>query len=144
MKKVITWLIIIIISVSACDIEQSNIGELEGLWQLYRTDTIATGGSADLRESQLSWAFQGELLEMKSHPLSRLDFVARYTITSDSLFVEDLRVLDREKGDPLPDNLEDVKCFGINTPNEHFRLLFFNKEQMRLQSETLIIYLRKY
>jgi hypothetical protein len=129
---------------SSCSVERSDIGRLEGLWQLYRVDTIATGGCCDLRQSQLAWAFQGKLLELRSHPYSYLDFIASYSMTTDSLYIDNLRLLDREHGDPLLSDADSVRCFGVNKTNEHFRVLHFSDELFQLQSDRLVIYLRKY
>ena len=64
MKKLIIFVFGLCLLATACELETSKNGDLDGLWQLKTVDTLASGHSADMRQSQTWWAIQGKMLQM--------------------------------------------------------------------------------
>jgi hypothetical protein len=70
---------------TACDFETSNNGDLDGYWQLKQVDTLATGGSADMRTSGLFWSVQVNLLETRDNKNANINIYWRFEKTGDRL-----------------------------------------------------------
>ena len=52
---------------AGCDKESSDNGDLDGFWQMTEKmdGFCGTMGGADMRQSGLTWAFQGHILELR-------------------------------------------------------------------------------
>ena len=48
-------LLFILLLPAACDIESTDNGNLDGFWHLEQVDTLATGGSLNLKEQKIFW-----------------------------------------------------------------------------------------
>ena len=63
------------------------------------------------------------------------------------LIVYDLRVVDRDAGDPLvtESEMEDLRAYGIsNLEEEQFQIKQLNSDDMHLESSSESLYFRKY
>ena len=66
MKRFFIYIIGIGLLLTACDMESSDNGHLDGFWQMTsKTDQYAKRGAVDMRDSGITWAFQGKLLELR-------------------------------------------------------------------------------
>lgn len=131
---------------AACSLHSSDNGELDGFWQATAVDTIATGKSADVSNSQMSWSFQGDILHIR--PCRNLgglsEYICRFINTGDSLTVFDVLISDREVGDIAVTDSMSLSGTGLTHPYERFEILLLNEESMFLQSDSLRINFRKY
>ena len=101
MKKSFLHILFLATLLTACHVERSDNGPLDGFWQLKTVDTLSTGGTADMRLSQLTWAFQGGLVEFRYAPSREQDFYMSFTHRGDSLLLFGAHHLLREQGDTL-------------------------------------------
>lgn len=75
MKKIVSYIystlfICAVLFLSACELETSGNGDLDGLWQLSLQDSVGTTVVQDMRQSGVYWAVQVRLLEIKGGPQS--------------------------------------------------------------------------
>lgn len=152
MKKTIYTIIAgMTLILAACDIETSNNGDLDGLWQLTAVDTLATGGHTDMRISNITWAVQGRLLEFKR---GGDGFICLFTHEGGHLLTGDIRVIDRDNEDPLVSDVHAVYVkdypyptlaeLGINALPEDFKVITLTSSKMVLESSLLCLSFRKY
>ena len=152
MKRKLVFLPIYIILLIApcllnsCEIESSDNGKLDGFWQLATVDTLATGGSADLTATGLTWSFQGRLLQLREVTMkSKFDnILCRFSHNGNKLTVNNPAHVDREKGDPIVENVDDLRPFGINNLEETFTVVTLSNKIMVLKSDHLQLNFRKY
>ena len=52
---------------SACTIETSDNGDLDGYWHLEQVDTLATGGKLNLSKERVFWGVQHKLISCEHH-----------------------------------------------------------------------------
>ena len=132
----------------ACDIESSDNGDLDGFWQLRSVDTLATGGTTDMRLSQITWAIQGTLLETRLATTFdyKCDIIFHFEHTADALTLHSPYLSQRDSGDIKVEmkDIELLRPFGINKLEERFRILELNSDAMTLESDWLRLWFRKY
>ena len=139
---------------ASCNIESSDNGDLDGLWQLASVDTLTTGGHADLRGSNVAWAFQGKLLELKR---AEVWYVCKFTHADGMLTLGTLFYVDRNQEDPEVKEDSEVKDgeeersklsalqpYGINALEESFKVITLKSGTMVLESTMLRLNFRKY
>jgi len=146
MKKYLIFLMTAGLLLASCELEHSDNGDLDGLWLLSSVDTLATGGTADVRQQQVTWAVQGTILEMRvatSHDVMQ-DIVFDFNHTSDSLLLHNPYISDRDNGDVRVDDVALLRIFGLSRLEEGFKVMQLSDENMQLQSKTLRLYFRKY
>ena len=154
MKKYVFYLLLgcLSLSMTSCDLETSDNGELDGLWQLASVDTLATDGHTDLRERNVCWAVQGKLLELKR---ADIWYICKFSNENGFLTLGTLHFVERDAGDPevVDDNsdelddkykLEALRPYGINALEESFRIEKLNSSTMVLESTLLRLNFRKY
>ena len=137
---------LVTVFVQSCDIEHSDNGDYDGLWQLTAVDSLApesTDGHRDMRESNISWCIQGSLLELM-HANTSDCYFCRFVQADGKMKIEDLRHWSKEYQDPLVTDVAEVQRFGVNALPEHFDILTINKETMVLQSSLIRLSFRKY
>jgi hypothetical protein len=146
MKRLLIYIIGVALAVTACDIERSDNGDLDGLWQLAAVDTLPQGGTADMRDSQITWGVQGSLLETRVAPSEKEGdiIVFRFSHTGDELVLTQPYIYKREKGDIAVENDSLLMKFGITRLEEHFKVLELTGSHMQLQSDRLRLHFRKY
>jgi len=131
------------VAFSSCDMETSDNGKLDGLWQLTTIDTLSTGCKADVRENGISWAFQGKLLEVRSSDGQR-DVIYRFNHTEGNLQLSAPYISKREEGDIKVEDLERVRIYGISQLEPTYRVVQLEKNWMCLEDGVLILSFRKY
>jgi hypothetical protein len=147
MKRLLIYIIGVSLLVVSCDIvHRSGNGDLDGFWQLKAVDTLTNNHTCDMRESQIAWAVQGALLEVrKVDDLAfESDIVFQFEHYSDSLLLHSPYIVKRDVGDVLVTDVSLLQPFGINDTEEGFRVLKLNGSKMILQSKTLRLYFRRY
>ena len=134
MKRVLFYMIIGMGLLTSCSSESSNNGDLDGFW-------LMTGRPG------LTWSFQGKILEFRDVNQVHHDLMAKFRHEGNLLIVYDLRVVDRDAGDPLvtESEMEDLRAYGINNlEEEQFQIKQLNSNDMHLESSSESLYFRKY
>ena len=134
MKRVLFYIIIGMGLLTSCSSESSNNGDLDGFW-------LMTGRPG------LTWSFQGKILEFRDVNQVHHDLMAKFRHEGNLLIVYDLRVVDRDAGDPLvtESEMEDLRAYGIsNLEEEQFQIKQLNSDDMHLESSSESLYFRKY
>lgn len=128
----------------SCDVLHTDKDSIDGFWQLVAVDTLATGTTADMRESQVTWAVQGSLLEVRIADSFMEDFVFKFEHTSNSLKLLSPYQIDRDHGDVKVVNVDLLRPFGINELEENFTLIQLSGSQLILESSLLRLHFRNY
>lgn len=130
---------------SACDMEMSHNGDLDGFWVMDAVDTVATGRHSDLQAYYLTWGFQGRLLELRSLSGAGADYICRFDHSGDSLRVFRPCIADREHGDSLLAEVDScLRLMGVNHLSESYLVLKLNHKQMTLRSKEVTLHFSKY
>lgn len=144
MKQHIIGLLLAIAAFSACDIEHSNNGNLDGYWQLTQLDTIATGGSADMKESAIYWAVQHNLLEIKNvNDLLRNVFF-RFEQSEATLRIYNPISDNKVISDSVVTSPVTLQPFGIQHLDETLAIEQLTSSHMTLRNELFRFHFRKY
>lgn len=129
---------------ASCDFHVSDNGDLDGFWQLTDVDTLANGHSGDVRELQVFWSVQADLLEMHDigdeHP--RLLF--RFKHEGDRLILSSPIANNRSISDSIVTDVNTISFYGLSHLTETLQVLQLTGQKMTLQSERLRMYFRKY
>ena len=146
MKRLLIYIIGVVLLTTACEFHASDNGDLDGFWQLSSVDTLATGGSADLRYEQLSWSFQGHFVELRDALDYMLagDIIGRFQHHGDSLTLSDFYFSKRDSGDIKLQHPEPLRHYGVSRLQQSFHVLQLNSSRMTLQSDSLRLNLRRY
>lgn len=134
MKRILLFIIIGVGLLTGCKSESSNNGDLGGFWQM-------TGRPG------LTWSFQGKILEFRDVNQVHHDLMAKFRHEGNLLIVYDLRVVDRDAGDPLvtESEMEDLRAYGINDlVEEQFQIRQLTSDDMHLESDDESLHFRKY
>jgi len=146
MKRFLLYIIIGIGSLTACSVEHSDNGDLDGFWKMTKMTTGERAWSEEeLQASGVTWAFQGSILELRDVCSKYQDLLVKFRHEGDSLIVWDFRVLDRDAGDQLVTDATMLHPYGIyNDTEEHFRILQLTSDRMLLESGNTRLEFRKY
>jgi len=126
---------------SSCTLETSNNGKLDGMWLMTNIDTLATGGSADVRESLITWSFQVKLMQLR-HPNNRMVF--HFLHENNQLILMDAVIDDRMSGDrPVTDN-ETMQRVGLTQPKDTFIVLNLTNNDLNIANKQYRFRFRKY
>lgn len=128
---------------TACELESSNNGDLDGYWHMQRVDTLSTGGSTDLSDSLRFWAVQMSLLNLTDKGGDAGEFLLRFAYDSDSLRLYDPHYSNRMTGDPSLDDAAPLAPYGINAVDETFAIERLNGSYMTLKGGTLRLQFNK-
>ena len=60
-------LLICVLMLTACTLETSHNGALDGYWKLSSIDTLSTGGINDLTDASIFWSVQKNLLTVRDN-----------------------------------------------------------------------------
>ncbi len=146
MRRFFIYLIGVALLAVGCTMESSDNGNLDGLWQLTRIDTLQTGRSVDMRYSQVVWCVQGALLETRiaDHYEMEDDVIFRFSLSGDSLKLHSPFFSYRDLGDVKVEDVSLLYPFGIMRLEECFLVQHLSSSYMQLQSDSLRLYFRKY
>ena len=144
MKRLLI-LLLLACSMAACELETSTHGDLDGFWLLTGVDTLATGGHQELRDSSLTWSFQGRILEIRraSHRYNEA-FICKFQHEGGYIRVYDIYTIRREFDDPRVEDLTPLRKYGVNALDERFLVVTLNDDRMVLQSNGLQINFEKH
>lgn len=142
-----TWLIALgtLLLLTACDWETSDNGNLDGFWQMTDVDTLATGGHENVKEKALTWSFQGRIMEVRqaTHKGTPI-YIFKFSHEGDILKTYNPYLNDRDKEDPIVEDVKDINPFGFTALSQQFKVLKLTSSRLILQSPTLRLTFRKY
>lgn len=147
MRKFYLYIIIGIgLLLTACDMESSDNGNLDGFWQMTsKTDHYAKIGAVDMRDSGITWAFQGKLLELRDVKKVNQDILGNFEHQGGTLSVSHFYLVDRDRGDILIDDaIFYLVPYGVGHVQEKFKVVELNSSEMILESERFLLKFRKY
>ena len=135
--KYLSMLIVLVFCLSACELETSHNGKLDGWWLLTAVDTLPTGGHANVE------AQQGRLLELRDVPGQRGDYLLSFAQNGDDLLISHPYLSARDSGDIAVQTPQPLHPYGIQTLSEQFSITAINRRRMVLTSTSLRLYFRK-
>ena len=131
----------------SCDWETSDNGDLDGMWQITDVDTLATGGHTAMKDSMMTWNFQGRILQVRkaTGKLNNI-YSLKFSHDGDRLTLYDPYRVDRTVDDELLSDadVDVLRPFAINSLTEQFRVIELSGSSMVLQSSMLKVRFRKY
>lgn len=137
----------------ACgDIEGSDNGSFDGMWQLTQVDSVGASVSFDMRQSHIFWSVQGSMLEMSHHEKVNGDnstpLLFRFEFVSDTLHVTNPVINYRREQDPSPTSPKAAEFYGLNGLEEAFLVRQLSVSKMVLetcrQQDNIVMHFRKY
>lgn len=141
--------IVLAVLLCGCELHSSDNGDLDGFWQLYQMDTIATNHSAEVRHLKIFWAVQGDMLEMRD--LHDLDATQCHEIVNfyfrldgGKLYLSDPIVNNREISDSIVTQPSTLEFYGVTQLDEVFDVLQLDGCKMILQSDRYRLYFNRY
>lgn len=146
MKTSLTRFILIISVISlmtACHMESSENGHLDGFWHLVRVDTLSTGGTSDLHQDYFFWAFQFQLLSVRNTQKSPEEYFLRFQRQGDELVLSHPFQYVLQGKDAPVENIDLLRPFGINDQEERFRIVHLSSRRMTLQNHFLVLTMQK-
>ena len=135
------FLIISVISLmTACHMESSDNGHLDGFWHLVRVDTLSIDtlsivGTSDLHQDYFFWAFQFQLLSVRNTQKSPEEYFLRFQRQGDELVLSHPFQYVLQGKDAPVENIDLLRPFGINDQEERFRIVHLSSRRMTLQSK---------
>ena len=143
------FLIISVISLmTACHMESSENGHLDGFWHLVRVDTLSTDtlsivGTSDLSQDYFFWAFQFQLLSVRNTQKSPEEYFLRFQRQGDELVLSHPFQYVLQGKDAPVENIDLLRPFGINDQEERFRIVHLSSRRMMLQNKFLVLTMQK-
>ncbi len=134
----------------SCELETSDNGNLDGMWQLYAADTLRTpdgtpGGSADMRQSGKVWAFQGRIMMLRqSDGFHHMEVICKFEHEGQWLRVYDPHFSNREIDDPRIDDPETLFPYGLHALDNRLQVQTLSKNWLEVQTDELRLKFRKY
>lgn len=141
--KYLSILFAFILCLSACELETSHNGKLDGWWLLTAVDTLQTGGHANVEAQQCTWAFQGQLLELRDVPGQLGDYLLSFAQYGDDLLLSHPYLSARNSGDIAVQTPQPLHPYGIQTLSEQFSITTIDRRSMVLTSASLRLYFRR-
>lgn len=136
-------IISVIFLMTACHIESSENGHLDGFWHLVRVDTLSTGGTSDLHQDYFFWAFQFQLLSVRNTQKSPEEYFLRFQRQGDELVLSDPFQYVLQGKDAPVENIDLLRPFGINDQEERFRIVHLSSRRMTLKNHFLVLTMQK-
>lgn len=131
---------------ASCDLETSDNGDLDGFWHLERVDTLSTGGTCDLSDSELFWSFEVRLMALQG---GSDRFYLRFRQTEDSLTVFSPYYNAGHEGGSATGDIpvsdpSAMAQYGIDSLEVHYKKEALSSSKMILRSPRLRLYFRKF
>jgi hypothetical protein len=126
MKRFSLYIIIgVALLLSGCNKDNPDNGHLEGFWQMTSAMNMLSSSMAgsDMRDSGITWSFQGYILELRDVKKVNQDIVASFEHNGDELKLSKFYFVDRDEGDRLIEDTEEnvatyLMPYGINSASE--------------------------
>ena len=126
------------------DLETSDNGDLDGYWHMQSVDSLENGNRLDYSDNIMFWAVQVRLIEVRDRSDVLGAYLLQFNHIGDSLFLSNPRKNDKNTGDPVVEDVDKLRPFGINELGEHFKIEQLTSSKMVLKSKTLRISFKKF
>jgi len=139
-------LMFLCVALSSCKLHTSGNGDLDGFWQGTTMENLETGELSDMRENNITWSVQGDLLVMRSIAETE-GIIWRFDMTDNVLHIYEPYYSRRfgEEGTDVPvEDVADLIPYGISELEEYFKVLELDGNTMRLESMDVRLTFRKY
>lgn len=130
-------------AMTSCELETSGNGELDGFWQMTRLDTLATGGSCDMRLTQRYWSVQARLLQVSDLSYEHDSYLFRFEHEGDELRLSDPFVVDHAAGDVRLEEAECLQPYGMYSLSTSFCIEQLDGEMMVLRSDRVRVWMER-
>lgn len=141
MKKIF-YILTILFFMTSCEIEMSDNGNLDGLWQM--TEMQETGKEAiDMRETGTIWGFQFRLLELRSKS-NQYGFLCRFEHKDGHLKVYEPYIQKHDESDNPVTDATILNPFGLYTTSEDFQIEALTSSCLTIKSDKVRLKFRKY
>lgn len=145
MKKLYIYIIGVMLLMVGCDVESSDNGNLDGFWQMTsKTDKYAKCGAVDMRDSGLTWSFQGKLLELRDVNDRQKDIVLSFEHDGNTLRVYNPYIVERDSDDIKVSDPMLLLPYGIFSLDEKCNVVELKSDKMVLENERFLLKFRKY
>ena len=142
MKRLLIYIIGVGLLMTACDIERSDNGDLDGLWPMTSKELLGTYKVNDMKDANVSWAFQGGMVQMNCMAIQEV--TAQFSLIDNYLKIWNVNHFTHVAGDTKIDSVEVLYDLGIYQLQETFQVLELNKNTLRLQNDSVRLVFRKY
>ena len=129
---------------TACTLETSGNGELDGYWQMERIDTLATGGWQDMKLARRFWAVEVRLLQVQDLTWQHDTYLLRFEHRGDSLLLSDPYRKNQGGADEPVSDPSQLAPYGIERLDARFLIEQLDDDALVLKDETLRVKLRRY
>lgn len=147
MKRFSLYIIIgVALLFAGCNKDNQDNGHLEGFWQMTEMHAayFSSMEGKDMRESGLTWSFQGKLLELRDATGHQQDIVMSFEHKGSELRVYNPYFVERDSGDIKVTNAIDLLPYGISNTDDTFQVLELSSDKMVLSNPMFMLSFRKY
>jgi len=129
---------------TACELETSDNGQLDGYWQLARVDTLRTGGQTDWTQQLQFWSVQCNLLQVTDRNYQLPALLFRFDHEAEILRLYEPYLLGSPSADiPLTD-YSVLQPYAIEHPDMEYHIEFIDTDEMQLRSDSLRLHFNRY
>jgi hypothetical protein len=131
---------------TGCDVETSDNGDLDGFWRMSSMTSVysSTLPGVDMRQSGLTWSFQGRMLELRDVNDRQKDIVMSFQHEGETLRVYDPYFVERDSGDIRIEDVSYLIPYGINHTDDSFTVRELSSDRMVLSNILVTLEFRKY
>ena len=140
--RLFVWAFACMALLSACSIETSDNGDLDGFWRLEQVDSVGRGAVTDYSGQGIYWSFQHQLVQLSDQ--HGLNIIYRLAVADGTLSLDRPYVFDRTEGDTPLTDVDVLRPFGVNALQEQFRIVTLGSESIVLESSVLRLHFSKY
>ena len=147
MKRFSLYIIIgVALLFAGCNKDNQDNGHLEGFWQMTEMHAayFSSMEGKDMRESGLTWSFQGKLLELRDATGLQQDIVMSFEHKGGELRVYNPYFVERDSGDIKITDATPLIPYGISQTDETFQVVELSSSEMVLSSTNCSLRFRKY
>lgn len=140
-------------SLTSCEMETSDNGKLDGFWHLEQIDTLATGGVGDYRNQRVFWGIEHKLISVSDYDTFGQwnGYYFRFNQTGDSLILSSpyLNHWHQDKGEdggdiPVTEMSDTLRRCGINQLTERYYKEALTGSKMILTTKELRLKFSKF
>lgn len=133
------------LTTTACTLETSDNGSLDGFWQLTQVDSLHNGMMTDMRTSGIFWAVQAKMLEVRNvYKKHSTNVIFRFQHIGNWLILSEPVVDNREAGDSILTDMRLLRPYGLTGPNDTLTIWRLDGEEMLLDSKIVRMHFRRY
>ena len=146
MKRLYIYIIGVVLLMTGCDVETSDNGDLDGFWRMSSMTSVYSSmlPGVDMRQSGLTWSFQGRMLELRDVNDRQKDIVMSFQHEGETLRVYDPYFVERDSGDIRIEDVSYLIPYGINHTDDSFTVRELSGDRMVLSNILVTLEFRKY